>query len=211
MCIIHVCLILKNSIYDPNLRLNIRNKLGIENNIKAFLYSGGIVSGWHLAERMFTFFNEIIIHEKEVFFLILTKDKAVVEKMIEKFPSLKQRLASFSVDNSEVNTYLNAADYGILFRENTIMNNVASPSKFAEYMLSGLPVIISEGVGDYSTYTKEKNVGIILKEAELWNPNCFDFGSFFNKNFDRVQIAELGKSFFSKQAILSVLSELFKA
>ena len=62
----------------------------------------------------------------------------------------------------EINNYLNATDYGILFRENLPINNQASPTKFAEYILAGLKVIISEGVGDFSEFVREHDCGQVV-------------------------------------------------
>ena len=55
---------------------------------------------------------------------------------------------------------LAACDYGILIRENTVTNQVASPTKFAEYLASGLPVIISPNLGDYSAFVETHHCGI---------------------------------------------------
>ncbi|MCJ7448030.1 MAG: hypothetical protein MUO72_10065 [Bacteroidales bacterium] len=196
--------------YDSDLRLRIRNELGVRESTLVFIYSGGIANEWHVSEQMFAFFNELNNYKEDLFFMFLTKDKAGVEKALVQYPALKQKLISFSVPNNEVCKYLNAADFGILFRENTIMNNVASPTKFAEYMLCGLPVIISEGVGDYSTYTVEKEVGFLLKETELKYPDRFNFNSLINMKFERNRIAELGKQHFSKQSIIKYLIDQFR-
>jgi glycosyltransferase involved in cell wall biosynthesis len=54
---------------------------------------------------------------------------------------------------------LSAADYGLLLREDTVTNRVSSPTKFAEYLAAGLEVVITDNVGDYSDFVKEKGVG----------------------------------------------------
>jgi hypothetical protein len=48
----------------------------------------------------------------------------------------------------KVNYYLNAADAAFMVRRPTPANAVASPVKFAEYSLAGLPVIMTEAVRD---------------------------------------------------------------
>ena len=57
-----------------------------------------------------------------------------------------------------------AADYGLLIRENSFTNQVASPVKFAEYLCCGLPVIISERLGDYSEFVEKNGCGYIIKD-----------------------------------------------
>ena len=39
----------------------------------------------------------------------------------------------------------------------------SSPLKFAEYLSAGLPVLISQGVGDTEETVKQNNVGIVIK------------------------------------------------
>jgi glycosyltransferase involved in cell wall biosynthesis len=143
--------------------------------------------------------------------IFLTKDIQMIKSIISEFPEIKNNVMFFSVLNDEVCQYLNAADYGILFRENTIMNNVASPTKFAEYMLCGLPVLISEGVGDYSDYTIKHNVGVLIKESELESIQGYDFNEFLGKAFDRDHIATLGREKFSKDSIIKTLILEFKS
>ena len=60
---------------------------------------------------------------------------------------------------------MSVADYGILLREQSVTNLVASPTKFAEYLALGLPVLISENLGDYSEFVQHHNCGSIVKEA----------------------------------------------
>jgi glycosyltransferase involved in cell wall biosynthesis len=45
-----------------------------------------------------------------------------------------------------------------------MLNNVASPVKFAEYISCGLIPIISPGVGDYSSLVMNEKIGIVVDE-----------------------------------------------
>ena len=58
--------------------------------------------------------------------------------------------------------HLRAADLGILLRAPDPLNEVACPTKFAEFMMSGLPVLISAGIGDCSRFVAEQNAGAVL-------------------------------------------------
>jgi len=197
--------------YDLDIRKRIRDKLGIADDTLILIYSGGIKNEWHVGTRLFNFANEVTMRKRNSLFLILTRDQDIVKQAIQRYPDLDGRIISFSVPNDEVGDYLNASDLGILFRENTIMNNVASPTKFAEYMLCGLPVIISEGVGDYSQYTVNNAVGVLIKENELANPAKYDFMKIFERKFERQKISELGRQQFSKQSIIDRLIQEFRA
>ena len=56
------------------------------------------------------------------------------------------------------------ADYGYVFREQSVTNQVASPVKVAEYLSCGLKVLISENLGDYSSMIKENDLGRIIDD-----------------------------------------------
>jgi hypothetical protein len=196
--------------YDTNIRNELRAAMGITEGTKVFIYSGGI-NEWHVAEKMFNFIHHLFKHEKGAMLIFLTKSQVDFEKMLNNFGELKAYSLSFSVPNNEVYKYLNAADFGFLFRENTIMNNVASPTKFAEYTLCGLPVLISEGVGDYSDYAVKHNLGVLVKESELNDPEKFDFDNFLRMKFDRIRISDIGIKNFSKDSIINNLISEFKS
>ena len=194
--------------FSPDLRLEVRRNLNIESQTKVFIYSGG-TGLWHLSEKLFMFFAQVLKNFNDSLLLYLTKDKTIVDKSIANFPELKSKVKCFSVSNEEVCRYLNAADYGFLFRDNRIMNNVAAPTKFAEYILCGLPVIISEGIGDYSELTNKHNLGVIIKEDILQNPDKFEFNNFLEKNFNRLLISNFGIKNLSKNSIIiNIINEL---
>ena len=48
-------------------------------------------------------------------------------------------------------------------RESHPVNLVSSPTKFGEYLAAGVPVILTEGIGDYSEMAETMHVGITLK------------------------------------------------
>ncbi|HQF28754.1 MAG TPA: hypothetical protein PLD36_09070, partial [Bacteroidia bacterium] len=66
------------------------------------------------------------------------------------------------VNHQEVTAILTACDTGILIREQSVTNQVASPTKFAEYLSAGLTVIISDHLGDYSDFVRDNNCGTVV-------------------------------------------------
>jgi hypothetical protein len=209
--VLYPCLSDSNKFYyDKNLRDKTRCELGYNSNEKVFLYSGGISSQWHQTDSLFKFYNIInnsIVNSR---FLFLTKDVFSLEDVLCQYPTLKSNLKYMSVDNSQMINYLNAADYSILFRENAIMNNVASPTKFAENMLCGLPTLISEGVGDYTQFCVNHNTGYVVTEQMLKNIENFDVTQLLTIIFDREHIARIGKEQFSKQSVIDNMVREFQ-
>ena len=63
--------------------------------------------------------------------------------------------------HAEVAGLLNASDLGFLLLRSCPNITTSSPAKFAEYLNSGLPVLITPDVGDFSELVVEKGIGAI--------------------------------------------------
>lgn len=140
---------------------SIRQELGIKNDDVFYIYSGS-VAGWQSMELMTSFFK-IILSNKNAKVLFLSSKTEFIEDLQKQFPS---QVKCMRVEFEKVPAYLSAGDYGILIREKTITNKVASPVKFAEYLSSGLKVIISEEIGDYSEFVISNNCGYLFNSIK---------------------------------------------
>ena len=125
------------------------------------VYSGS-TAGWQsfgLLERMLT---HVLDAQPEATVLFLSKRDEHNAQLEQRYPG---RVEVKWLEHSQVQAALNACDYGIMLREDTITNRVASPTKFAEYLRSGLRVIASEGLGDFSGLVKEERLGVVLDKS----------------------------------------------
>jgi len=95
---------------------------------------------------------KIISYEPEKFQTLFSADSEFLEK-----------INIDSVEPHKVKDELRKCNCGILLRENNLVNNVSSPLKFAEYLAAGLPVLLSEGIGDTESIIKNYNVGVVIK------------------------------------------------
>ena len=132
-------------VYDRSLRNQTRQELGVDSDAVLFVYSGGL-HRWQKIEdslRLFSSFHHLHPTAK---MLMLTGDSAQLTETLskEEFASIQDAVVTRSVTFQEVPTYLNACDIAFLIRDNHTMNAVASPTKLAEYLACGLPVISSE-------------------------------------------------------------------
>lgn len=60
--------------------------------------------------------------------------------------------------------YLSAADVAVLWRENNVVNNVASPSKFSEFAAMGLYIIHNGSVELAIDYIKKTKAGCVIHD-----------------------------------------------
>lgn len=126
-----------------------------------FVYSGSS-SRWQLTATMFDFIMEVLKQNTINKMLFLSNTNNLIKNLQLQFPNQVQCL---KVLPHEVPQYLLACDYGLLLREQTITNQVASPVKFAEYLACGLDIIISDNLGDYSEFVKKYDCGVIFNET----------------------------------------------
>jgi len=139
----------------------LRNKLGIAHNDIVLVYAGS-TAGWQSFDLMSHFISKLILHDSRIKILFLSKSDDNNNKLIENYPN---KIFRTWIKPNHVFEYLSLCDYGLLLREESITNSVAAPTKFAEYLASGLSVIISRNVGDYTEFVQKHNCGIIIPKV----------------------------------------------
>jgi glycosyltransferase involved in cell wall biosynthesis len=108
-----------------------------------------------------------VAHKQDpaTFSMILTQSppQLVIDKMSARGIKPEDFLVA-RVNPSEVPRYLKAADIAISFIKACYSKQSSSPTKIAEYLASGLPVICNSGVGDLDKLIEENRAGALLRE-----------------------------------------------
>lgn len=179
--------------YDENLRERKRVELGYTKEDNVYVYSGGVANVWTVPDSFLRLFFRVAEQDQHAKMLVLTfKATKALYDTIASDPLLKERVQVYEgIPNEKIVDFLNAADFGILLRQNCVLNNVASPSKYAEYMLCGLPTIISESIHDFANYCRVHKTGILFSN--------YDF-----EHMDEVEIKPLSKDMFNRKSIADV-------
>lgn len=146
-------------------RLEMRSRLKVEDRY-VIAYVGSL-GGWYLTDEMFEFFSVAREIDPSVFLLVLTqRDK---ETVISKLRSLGFGEDDHFVDSvppDEIPRYLNAADAGLSFIKNCYSKQSSSPTKNAEYLACGLPIIANTGVGDVDRQILDNGVGVVIEQFD---------------------------------------------
>jgi len=129
-----------------------------------FLYIGS-VGTWYLLEEMMDFFIAAKTLINNAHFLVLTHvDKNIV------IAAWRKRGLSFSditIDDVEfcnMPYYIKLADVGIFFIKPCFSKRFSSPTKLAEYLACGLPLVINSGVGDTGELVSDNRIGVVIKD-----------------------------------------------
>lgn len=140
-----------------------KNKLGINDtdNIVAYL---GSIGTWYMLEEMLDFFKVYKTKFPTAKFLFITHDEH--EKIISeaKKRNIVESVILQSGKRAEVPELLSLADASIFFIRPTYSKVSSSPTKQAEIMALGIPVICNSGVGDTDTIVNENHSGIVVEE-----------------------------------------------
>lgn len=187
----------KGSLFEQNEITDLKGKLGFSNNDIVLVYAGS-TAPWQSFELFEKMFVPLLKKDERIKLLFLSKETKDNKRLVEQFPG---RVMVKWLEHNEVLIHLSCCDYGILVREQSDTNKVASPTKFAEYLYAGLPVLISENLGDFSSFVKENKCGFILSEdSKMWP--IFEKTS----NQERERCVQLAKDYFYKDSIVNMNS-----
>jgi glycosyltransferase involved in cell wall biosynthesis len=71
------------------------------------------------------------------------------------------------VGSADIPRYLSAADAAVSFIKPCYSKQASSPTKNAEYLAAGLPIVINDGIGDSTRLTVVDGVGVVLNGLSL--------------------------------------------
>lgn len=131
--------------YDESQREYIRKEINLKSEDFLIVFSTGGNANWQNNDML------ILLAEKGLKVLNLSKKVINHKNIINRF-----------VSYSEIPAYLNAADAAIIWRDKSIVNKVASPVKFSEYICCGLPVIANNSVDMIKKHLTEFDCGIMI-------------------------------------------------
>lgn len=141
-----------------------RLEAGIPREAVVLVYSGS-TAGWQSFQLFAQLFSSAMRADPKVHVLFLSKPAEAIDELTARFPG---RVFRRWLNAEEVQAVLGACDYGVLVREDTLTNRVASPTKFAEYLAGGLRIIISPNIGDFSELTTSDDLGIVVAPEGAW-------------------------------------------
>ena len=153
----------KFAVANGESRSLMRKELGVEDR-KVIAYVGSF-GGWYMTTEMLDFFVASRERDPKTFVLILTqrdKEKVVENLLARGFG--RQDFFVGSVAPTEVPRYLAAADIALSFIKACYSKQSSSPTKIAEYLACGLPIVANRGVGDVDQLIERNGVGVLIDD-----------------------------------------------
>ncbi|HOM47298.1 MAG TPA: glycosyltransferase [Candidatus Hydrogenedentes bacterium] len=143
-------------------------RLSLPQNALILSYAGTLAA-WQCGEEMLRLFS--LLHQKEsrLHFLLLLpeKEQEKAREWLHDYGVSDESVTMLEARHDEVPLYLQEAHAGLLLRKEDPVNQVASPTKFGEYLAAGLPVLLTEGIGDFSALVEKEGLGMIVPSSLL--------------------------------------------
>jgi glycosyltransferase involved in cell wall biosynthesis len=144
-------------------KVDLKKQLKIDADKKVISYLGS-VGGWYMTKEMFCFVKCLLDKHPEFVMLVLTKDEPAwvkAEAMQQGIPS--DKLIITTAPREKMPLYISISNCSIFFIRPTYSKKASSPTKHAELMGMGVPVICND-IGDTGKVIEETKTGIMIRE-----------------------------------------------
>jgi glycosyltransferase involved in cell wall biosynthesis len=137
--------------------------LGIpeENYVICYL---GSVGTWYMMEEMLDYFKVHLAKFPKSTFLWITKDSADEIMIKAKKREIESNIIIKGSERDELPRLLSICTASIFFIKPLYSKKASSPTKMAELLGMGIPLICNAGVGDTEEIIRKEEVGIVIDE-----------------------------------------------
>lgn len=184
--------------FDAGVGRRMRAHLGYDDANHVFVYSGSLASYQGFDEAVNTF-ARWHAEAPEARLLVLTPAVDAARRRVAVIDPAAVTVAR--VEHEEVNGYLNAADTAFLLRPESPVNIVASPTKFAEYCLAGLQVIMRDTVRH--AFGMARDLGNLVEAGSALQPAAMP-------GDDRARVAAAARGLLGKQGQIPLYRRLYE-
>jgi len=158
--VIPTCVDLRMFGAGADVRAQVRSELALGVDF-VVAYCGG-ARRWNCPAKQVEAFVAVRNLVRNAKFLVITPDAERMRALLaESLPRSEWRVVS--AEHREIPRLLAVADLALLIREPNPVNFVASPTKFSEYLASGVPVVVSPGIGDTERIVRQWGCGAVWR------------------------------------------------
>lgn len=145
-------------------RMATRQELGLPENAFVLSYLGSLGT-WYMLDEMLQLFGKAAAEREEVHFLLITKDwRAEHEALISALglSHLRTRIHVHEAKRDQVPAYIGCSDLMLSFIKPAYSKMASSPTKIAEALAVGVPVVSNAGIGDIDDMTTRLQAGAVI-------------------------------------------------
>lgn len=179
-----------------------------------FTYVGGL-SKWQCFNESLQLFKRIQNEVPTARLEIYTFNPDQARKAVEEYGIKDVNIET--VTNKELAERMKNVKFGFVLRGNSIVNNVATPTKLSAYMAAGVMPICTNAIRDFADVSKDMKYVVSLGAIDQKKIEDIDIGNIVKLCNTEIKfndvLKEYGKLFenyYSKEAYINELSEFIK-
>jgi len=166
VAVIPCCVDLDEFRFDADARARVRAELGIAERL-VLVYSGSLGSWYREAEIAQLAGIAKKRAGRPIAFLLLTPSPpAELTRMLRAEGLADDEIVVRKLRPSQMPAYLSAGDLGISFIKSCFSKKASSPTKVAEYLACGLPVVLNGDIGDQADLAAERETCVVVSRFD---------------------------------------------
>ena len=131
-----------------------------------FVYIG-ILGGYYLLRETAELLAVARENDPRAYALVLTQGPvAPIVAELERHGFTANDYRVMRAEPADVPMFLGAADVALSLIRSSYARIASSPTKFAEYLAAGVPVISTAGIGDLDAHIEEGRTGVLLRSLD---------------------------------------------
>lgn len=192
------------------LKEQLQHKLQINKDDLIIGYCGSLGTRYLIEEMLLCFkqINQKFPHSK---YLIVTQNNTnQLEYLIAEL-DLKGKIIIASSTHAQMPTFLSLMDVALYFIYAGNSGKAVSPTKQAEFLSMGIPIITNSGIGDSKEIIADNSVGLVLDELDDENyKNVTELISEILKK-DKIEIIKIAKDYFDLKKGIGIYHGLYES
>jgi glycosyltransferase involved in cell wall biosynthesis len=89
---------------------------------------------------------------------VVTREDQLARELLDGYPA-----TVLTAPPDDVPGYLFTGDVGLCLIESSFSKTASAPTRFAEYLAAGMPVLVTRDIGDLERIVHERGVGVVLE------------------------------------------------
>jgi glycosyltransferase involved in cell wall biosynthesis len=143
----------------------VRRDLGVSDRV-VYVYIGAL-GGYYLLRETAEFLAVARENDVRTYALVLTHGPAApIIAELERHGLTANDYRVMRAEPADVPMFLGAADVALSIIRPSYARIASSPTKFAEYLAAGLPVVSTTGIGDLDGHIEEGRAGVLLRSLD---------------------------------------------
>jgi len=147
--------------YDECSMIKKKKDLKLEDKF-VFVYTGN-AHYYQFLDGTINFFSQFQKKHRDSYLIIITEyDFDKFKNLLNNYNVPESSYMLKSLPQNEISELQQVADIGFLLRENLPLNHHSFPTKFAEYLASGVPVLMTPYIYSIAPMVTENNLGVVI-------------------------------------------------